>query len=243
MRLGSKSDTKTTGFPVLDGQELTDKDGFKATLLLRKHMNVLHAVIRPTPGQDREHSSRERVLHQKVAAREALHEAASRQGIHFPSLDRDEHGAPLPVRGRYWSITHTAEYVAGAAAVWPLGIDIERLRTPSAEVIAEAASPGEIDMVRKLFEVCEVEAFTRIWSAKEALLKLSGEGLAGLSKCTIGSTNLTDTRPGLWIRHDRMEHFVHQMLRDDHIASVTCDQVQQVQWDWHGHLVGARGTR
>lgn len=206
-------------------------------------MNVLHAVIRPTPGQSPEHPSRDRVRHQKVAAREALGEAATRQGIRFASLDRDEHGAPLPVGGHHWSITHTSAYVAGAASVWPLGIDIERLRTPSTDVIAAAASEGEISMVRERFDVCEVEAFTRIWSAKEALLKLTGEGLAGLSKCTIGHTNMTDSRPGLWIRHEREQHFVHQMYRDDHIASVTCGQVQQVQWDWQGHLVGADGAR
>ncbi|MFT4709398.1 MAG: 4'-phosphopantetheinyl transferase [Planctomycetota bacterium] len=206
-------------------------------------MNVLHAVIRPTPGQDPANSSRDRVRHQKSSAREALGEAATRQGITFKSLDRDEHGAPLPTDGQYWSITHTAEYVAGVAAAWPLGIDIERMRTPSAEVIAEAASEGEIAMVRQRFAICEVEAFTRIWSAKEALLKLTGEGLCGLSKCTIGSTSMTDSRPGLWVRYERQEHFVHQMQRDEHIASVTCPQVQQVQWDWHGHLVGAGGDR
>jgi phosphopantetheinyl transferase len=206
-------------------------------------MNVLHAVIRPTPGQDPEHPSRERVSHQKQAARAALGEAANRQGLVFSSLDSDQHGAPLPKNGQHWSISHTAEFVGGAAASWPLGIDIERLRTPSAEVVAEAASPGEIEIVRARFDIDEQEAFVRIWSAKEALLKLTGEGLCGLSRCTIGATNLTDSRPGLWIRHDRNEHFVHQMRRDDHIASVTCSQVHQVQWDWHGHLVGAGGAR
>lgn len=206
-------------------------------------MNVLHAVIRPTPGQDPATPSRERVRHQKVAARAALGEAAQLQGIHFERLDRDKHGAPLPVGGNHWSITHTAEYVAGAAAAWPLGIDIERLRMPNPEVVAEAASEGELAMVRECYNVDEVEAFTRIWSAKEALLKLTGEGLCGLSRCTIGPTTATDRRPGLWIRHDHAEHFVHQIRRNDHIASLTCLPVQQVRWDWSHQLVGASGDR
>ena len=181
-------------------------------------MNVLHAVIRPTPGQGLREHPRTRVDHQKRAAREALALAAERQGLSFGALPRDEHGAPRVVDGKHWSISHTRDFVGGAAAPWPVGIDIERIRQASPEVVDAAASEAELDVVQRLYGESRDEAFTRIWSAKEALLKLTGEGLCGLSKATLSPLADREERPGLWLRHGQDEHFVHQERReeDDH---------------------------
>jgi len=195
-------------------------------------MNVLHVVIRPTPGQERDRASLDRVTSQKAAAREALHAAAALQGLKFHDLPRDEHGAPLAVNGNHWSITHTRDYVAGAAAPWPVGVDVERVRRASNEVRDEAASSGELEMVSAIFDETQDEAFTRIWSAKEAFLKLTGEGLAGLSKCMIAPATSIERRPGVWVRAGQTEHFVHQDRRGAHYASLACEPINQVHWDW-----------
>lgn len=195
-------------------------------------MNVLHAVIRPTPGQGFREPARKRVDSQKRAAREALGLAAERQGLTFGALPRDEHGAPQAVNGHHWSITHTSDYVGGAAAPWPLGIDIERVREASPEVVAEAASEAELEVVRRLFGETEPEAFSRLWSAKEALLKLTGEGLCGLSKVTLSPSSDLERRPGLWLRHGQGEQFVHQLRHGEHFASVACGPISHVHWDW-----------
>jgi len=195
-------------------------------------MNVLHAVIRPTPGQDRRVPPRTRVDHQKRAAREVLAMAAELQGLSFGALPRDEHGAPRAVDGNHWSITHTSDYVGGVAAPWPLGIDIERVRRPRAEVVEAAASEAELDVVGRLYDETQEEAFTRIWSAKEALLKLTGEGLCGLSKATLSPLADREFRPGLWLRHNDADHFIHQERSGDHYASVACAPISHVSWDW-----------
>jgi len=200
-------------------------------------LNVLHVVIRPTPGQERERSSLERVASQKAAAREALHAAAALQGLHFAALPSDEHGVPLSVDGLYWSITHTRDFVAGAAAPWPVGVDVERVRKASDGVRDEAASAGELDLVGERFRENPDEAFTRIWSAKEAFLKLTGEGLAGLSSCLVAPTTSLERRPGIWIRNGHTEHFVHQERWGEHFVSLACEPVNQVTWNWQTSTV------
>ncbi|MDF1799257.1 MAG: 4'-phosphopantetheinyl transferase superfamily protein [Planctomycetota bacterium] len=202
-------------------------------------MNVLHVVIRPTPGQGFREPARKRVDAQKRAAREALSLAAERQGLSVGTMPRNEHGAPQPVDGHFWSITHTSEYAGGAAAPWPLGIDIEGVREPSPEVIAEAASEAELEVVMRIFGESEAEAFSRLWSAKEALLKLTGEGLCGLSKVSLSPSSDLEHRPGLWLHHGQGEHFVHQLRHGAHFASVTCGPISHVHWDWQHAAEGA----
>lgn len=202
-------------------------------------MNVLHVVIRPTPGQGRERASIDRVASQKLAAREALHAAAALQGLAFLNLPRDQHGAPLAVDGNHWSITHTRDFVAGAAAPWPLGVDVERVRRASPEVREEAASRAEFDLVSGRFEETEDEAFTRIWSAKEAFLKLTGEGLLGLSQCMVAPATSIESRPGVWIRRGQDEHFIHQERRGAHYVSLACAPVNKVHWNWQMEPVQA----
>lgn len=195
-------------------------------------MNLLHVVIRTTPGQDPKVPSAERVARQKRSAREAVHAAAKLQGLVLEGLPRDAHGAPQPSGGNHWSITHTRDFVAGAAAPWPVGVDVERVRRVSDEVRDEAASGAELAMVARRFEETPEEAFTRIWSAKEAFLKLTGEGLGGLSRCLVAPNTAIEGRPGVWIRSGDREHFVHQERRGAHFASLACEPIDHVRWVW-----------
>jgi len=195
-------------------------------------MNLLHVIIRPTPGQGRDKPSAERVANQKHAAREAVVAAAALQGLALAELPRDEHGAPLPEEGAHWSITHTRDYVAGAAAPWPVGVDIERVRRASDEVRDEAASGAELALIAKRFGETADEAFTRIWSAKEAFLKLTGEGLTGLSRCLVAPNTAIEGRTGVWIRSGDREHFVHQVREGAHYVSLACEQIDLVEWTW-----------
>jgi 4'-phosphopantetheinyl transferase len=192
----------------------------------------LHVVIRDTPGQDLSTPSADRVAHQKRAAREALMAAAVLHGYELIELPRDEHGAPLPENGHYWSITHTRDLVAGATAPWPVGVDVERVRRVSDDVRDEAASNAELMLVAARFEETLEEAFTRIWSAKEAFLKLTGEGLGGLSRCLVAPNTAIEGRPGVWIRSGDREHFVHQERRGAHYVSLACESINYVHWEW-----------
>jgi phosphopantetheinyl transferase len=87
-------------------------------------------------------------------------------------------------------------------------------------------------MVAKRFTETLEEVFTRIWSAKEAFLKLTGEGLTGLSRCLVAPNTAIEGRPGVWVRSGDREHFVHQERRGAHIVSLACEQIDLVEWSW-----------
>lgn len=144
---------------------------------------VLRPVILPTPGQDRERPSAERVRDQRLAARAAVRAAAARAGARLGPLRQDEHGAPLPEGGWCWSLSHDAGLVAGVVAPVAVGIDVERARTRRDALVERVLAPPE----RALLRTLDGLAFARVWTAKEAVLKRAGLGLTGLSRCRLAA--------------------------------------------------------
>lgn len=90
-----------------------------------------------------------------------------------PSLD-DKHGLSFN-----WSHSEDRAAIALARGVTP-GIDIERLRPrPQAlEIARRFFTPEEADALGALDATQCDEAFLRLWTAKEAVLKATGRGLA-----------------------------------------------------------------
>jgi 4'-phosphopantetheinyl transferase len=70
----------------------------------------------------------------------------------------------------------------------PVGIDLESLRPVSPALYARLAGQGEWALGRRMDEAL----FLRFWTAKEAVLKAVGKGLAGLAQCRI--TAIPDER-------------------------------------------------
>ena len=126
-------------------------------------MNVLHAVIRPTTGQDPAGPPREGGDLRDRAAHEALALAAERQGLTFAALPEDQRD------GSHWSVSRTDAYVGGATAPWPVGIDVESLGDSPTADADDVASEAELEVVRSLFGEDTASAFARLRSAKEAL--------------------------------------------------------------------------
>lgn len=157
----------------------------------------------------------ERVALASRRAREVLLEAARRTGAELGALEQDARGAPLSSRGWHWSIAHAGARVAGAVARHALGVDLEPVARPSASVAAHALRPEE----RALLGPGD-EAFVRGWTAKEAVLKKLGVGLAELSRCRIVAA------PGpeeLELEHAGRAHLVHQRRLADAICAVSVD--------------------
>ncbi len=96
---------------------------------------------------------------------ELLAAALEREGLHVPIL-RTAAGKPYLAGGPFVSVTHTEGLSAVAVSPRPVGIDAEAKREISAALIA------------RLTEGERREDFFRLWTAKEAYIKLRGDRLS-----------------------------------------------------------------
>jgi len=142
---------------------------------------IIYPVIMAVPEADQHLKTRKRVENLSFHARKALDISAEKSGVVVTSLLKDEHGAPLPFDGNYWSVTHKPAYVGGVIASKRIGIDIEKIRTCSPALFKKTANDSE-------WKLSNEDAFTlffRYWTAKESVLKASSAGIRDLSKCRV----------------------------------------------------------
>jgi 4'-phosphopantetheinyl transferase len=183
--------------------------------------------MRKTPGQGSHLPAPVRVSNQRRAAREACHSSAERLGLQLGALEQDQRGAPLPVDGWHWSVSHTRGIVCGVVYPAPVGIDVERVQKRRQELVRATASKAEYDVAGGF----RWHNFTRIWSAKEAVLKKAGCGLQELSRCRLVA--IPNPR-GLVLFHRERHHFVHQSFLHGHYVSISADAADdaEIHWDW-----------
>lgn len=79
----------------------------------------------------------------------------------------------------HFSLSHSGDYVALATANIPVGIDVQEERISDFDKLAERFySEKENEILRKIDDDEErSHMFFRIWSAKEAYIKMTGSGL------------------------------------------------------------------
>lgn len=101
------------------------------------------------------------------------HEAADGGEVAFTY---NEYGKPhlLAPSGMHFSVSHTSHYVAYAAGIVPVGVDIEYRRSVNLNIAKHYFSKGEQAVLRESRD--PVLDFYRIWTAKEAILKRNGTG-------------------------------------------------------------------
>lgn len=118
-----------------------------------------------------------------------LTEFAVRLGFPRAEIRKLPGGKPVfdPTTGLHFSISNTAGLQVAALALFPVGVDVERTsRTVSFRRIAgKYFFPSEREW---LFEApegspAEAERFFRLWTAKEAVVKLDGMGLYAGGLC------------------------------------------------------------
>ncbi|MEB2485269.1 4'-phosphopantetheinyl transferase superfamily protein [Burkholderia multivorans] len=93
-----------------------------------------------------------------------------------PSLD-PAHRVPLD-----FNVSHAGEHALIAwAPAGRVGVDIECCHRPTdwRALAGEVCAPAEIAYLHSLPDDARASAFMRVWSAKEALLKALGTGIAG----------------------------------------------------------------
>jgi len=183
--------------------------------------------MRPTPGQGQHLPSAVRVSNQRRAAREACRSSAQRLGLRLAKFPMDASGAPQPVDGWHWSVSHTKGMVCGIVYPAPVGIDVERVQRRRSEIVAATASQVEFDVLGGF----RWHNFTRIWSAKEAVLKKAGCGLTELSRCVLVAA---PSARALVLHHRDAMHFVHQCFQHGHFVSIAADIADdaEIRWEW-----------
>lgn len=164
----------------------------------------------------------ERVLRQRRMSRLALARAAELGGAQSGDWPQRPDGAPLPRDGWHWSVSHKRHFVAAVVARQPVGIDIERI-TPRGDGLHElAGTPDEW----ALLGGHGWPEFFRLWTAKEAVLKAGGWGLARFASCRLIEV------PNSWqlvlTDGDRPVRVQHLSV-EDHLTTVTCDD-QTIEW-------------
>ena len=96
----------------------------------------------------------------------------------LPLFFYNEHGAPCLEHGPCFSISHCKHGIAVAVSERPIGIDIEHIRTAKPELVARTMNEKEQNVI------CSAPspdvAFTRLWTQKEAVLKMQGTGILNI---------------------------------------------------------------
>jgi 4'-phosphopantetheinyl transferase len=190
---------------------------------------ILHPVVIEVPSQYEGLHGRAKVDLLRRLARQALCESARHAGLILGALEKDEKGAPVPVNGIHWSLTHKDAYVAAVAACRPIGIDLERIKPFSPGLLQRLAAAGEWNLAPEV----DARLFFRFWTAKEAVLKAVGQGMTGLSHCRILEI-LDDSRLRVSYKKE-LWTVVHHWIDHQHLASITAEN-EPLEW----HLSDAK---
>ena len=92
-----------------------------------------------------------------------------------PSFLYNEHGAPYLAVGPYFSISHCKQGIVVAVSETPIGIDIEAIRPLNEGLVQKAMNPQE--QVQIAAAANPEQEFIRLWTRKEAYVKMLGTGI------------------------------------------------------------------
>lgn len=101
------------------------------------------------------------------------------------TVQTSENGKPF-VENIYklcFNVSHSADIVVIAMTGWAVGIDVENLdrKVDAAAVLRRFFSPAEQASCAENLLIDAKKTFFRGWTRKEAVLKATGEGIAGLA--------------------------------------------------------------
>ena len=96
-----------------------------------------------------------------------------------PIFDYGEHGKPT-IQGHpdiHFNLSHCREAVICVVSQRPVGVDIESIRHYKEDLVRYTMNDAEIAQITH--SPHPSQAFIQLWTKKEALLKLTGEGIQG----------------------------------------------------------------
>lgn len=166
-------------------------------------------------------SGREGVLRLRARQGEALRAAARAAGapvmLDFP---RDRRGAPRACGGGrfFWSAANTRGAALAAVAKAPVGVDVESLARPRVAPAAAFAGPDEL----ALCDAWSAPLALALWTAKEAVLKLAGVGIAELRACRLAAPPAGDEPAELVLLHRDRLHRVVLVRPEGFVLALAC---------------------
>ncbi|MEZ4567162.1 MAG: 4'-phosphopantetheinyl transferase superfamily protein [Desulfobacterales bacterium] len=186
-----------------------------------RQTNIIYPVILEVSLKNRKLTGREQVAFLQKHARQAVAVSARRGSVDLPAFEKDSRGAPLP---------ETAS--SGPSPInrnmWPVwwrkrrpGLILKKIRPVRAGLFERITDESE----RQLGPLSD-EFFYRFWTAKEAVLKATRMGLAGLSRCKIIRILDADV---LEVAIDGIKWRVTHRIYDHHLISVTSDD-HAIDW-------------
>ena len=101
--------------------------------------------------------------------------AALPRPINTPSFLYNEHGAPYLADGPYFSISHCKQGIAVVVSDQPVGIDIEGMRKVDDGLVRKTMNVEEQAQIAAA--VNPEQEFIRLWTRKEAYVKMQGTGI------------------------------------------------------------------
>ena len=107
-----------------------------------------------------------------------------------PVFEYSEHGKPS-IAGHpeiFFNLSHCREAVACVVSNRPVGIDIESVRSFKESLVRYTMNDEEVEQIMNAPRP-EV-AFIRLWTMKEARLKLTGEGINDNLKTVLNETDI-----------------------------------------------------
>ncbi|NOX33513.1 MAG: 4'-phosphopantetheinyl transferase superfamily protein [Deltaproteobacteria bacterium] len=184
---------------------------------------ILYPVVKKVPVAVKSLKGRYKVAALSMLARDCAKTSSGRSKLFVEKFEKDGSGVPLSSKGVFWSVTHKPGFVGGVVSQERIGIDLERIKNISKALFNRIIDPDERSLFRgQDKDICFFRAFT----AKEAVLKKTSQGIKGLSKVKI-KTVVDDKN--LIVRYSDKKYLVENFYFAGYLASVTKDHFN-VQW-------------
>jgi phosphopantetheinyl transferase len=174
---------------------------------------IIRPVVLEVPVLAQGLRGQSRVEDLELRARDAAAMSAMGSGHAVPIFERTAAQRPIPSRGVHWSMASKPSMVASVTSIEPVSIELEQIRPRADYQIAGALDNQELEILGG----DATHAYFCAWVAKEAVLKLHGQGLQGLSRAKVTKA---------WADHaivalDGVEYPISFAFFSGHVAAVT----------------------